>query len=494
MAFALSKSKYCSAVQCPKMLWMKKNMPEEFDDSVMNQSVLDTGNEVGDLAMGLFGDFVEVPFDLGIPGMLHRTKELIEAGTPIIAEASFSCDGLFCSVDILKNLGNRTVEIYEVKSSTEIHDIYLSDVAYQYYVLAALGYHVQKVCLVYINSKYVRMGDLELDKLFAIEDVTAIALSKRAEVENKIIELREYMKQSDEPSDEIGMHCFEPYECGFFKHCTRKLPKPNVFDVHGLQKKKMFECYDDGIVSFENLSNCDRLSAKQHMQVEYQLSHYPPHIEKGAIRAFLDTLSYPMYFLDFETFQPAVPLYDNSRPYQQITFQYSLHYIEEEGGELKHREYLAYPGEDPRRKLAEQLCGDIPKDTCVMAYNMGFEMGRIKEMSAIYPDLAEHLLNIRENIVDLMVPFRDKAYYCEAMQGSYSIKYVLPALFPDDPTLDYHNLEEVHHGGEASNLFRRMANMDAQTLERSRKNLLKYCWLDTYAMVKVWEKLCDVAG
>ena len=162
MALYLSKSKYCSAVQCPKMLWLKKNRPEEYDDSVMNDSVLETGNEVGDLAMGLFGDFVEVPFgDLG--EMLSCTQKLISDGAPIIAEASFSYEGLFCSVDILRNLGNKNVEIYEVKSSTSVHDVHLDDTAYQRYVLTKLGFIVQRVCVVHINNEYVRNGNINID-------------------------------------------------------------------------------------------------------------------------------------------------------------------------------------------------------------------------------------------------------------------------------------------------------------------------------------------
>ena len=173
----------------------------------------------------------------------------------------------------------------------------------------------------------------------------------------------------------------------------------------------------------------------------------------------MKNLSYPLYFLDFESFQPTIPLFDNSRPYEQIVFQYSLHYVEHEGGELKHTEFLAYPGSDPRRALAEQLCADIPLDVCTTAYNMGFEKGRIRGLAELYPDLREHLMNIHDHIQDLMIPFQKKWYYCRAMQGSYSIKYVLPALFPDDPTLDYHNLDGVHNGGEVSEMFAKMATM-----------------------------------
>ena len=488
MSLNLSKSKYCSAVQCPKMLWLKKNKPEEFDESVMNQTVLDNGNKVGDLAMGMFGDFVEVPFgDFG--GMITKTKELIDSGEKIIAEASFAYDGLFCSVDILKNLGGNKVELYEVKSSTEIKEIYLDDVAYQRYVLAMLGYDVVKVCLIYINNNYVRHGELNLDELFNIEDVTLIAESKHQEVEDYVAQLTEYMKQVEEPNDDIGVHCRNPYDCGFFKYCSKHLPVPNVFDIAGLWFSKKVECYYNGIVTFEQLNGYDKLNVKQYMQVEHELYNYPARIDKENIKQFLEKISCPIYFLDFESFQSPIPPFDDSKPYEQLVFQYSLHYLEAEDGELKHKAFLAYPGADPRRKLAEQLCEDIPKDVCVTAYNRSFERTCIKRLAEIYPDLAEHLMNIHDNIVDLMIPFQKRYYYTKAMEGSYSIKYVLPALFPDEPELDYHNLEGVHNGQEASATFIKMAEMDVVTLEEYREHLLNYCKLDTYAMVKVWEKL-----
>ena len=194
----LSKSKYCSAVQCPKMLWLKQNRPEEFDDSVMNEDVLRTGNEVGDLAMGLFGDFVEVPFDRHLQTMIDETERLMGEGISIIAEASFSYHGAFCSVDILKNLGDRHVELYEVKSSAEVKDIYYHDVAYQSYVLSKLGYIVERACVVHINKEYVRHGELDLHELFVVEDVTIIASELYEDVEERLAFLNEYMKQVDD--------------------------------------------------------------------------------------------------------------------------------------------------------------------------------------------------------------------------------------------------------------------------------------------------------
>lgn len=488
MPLYLSKSRFCSAYQCPKMLWLKQNKPEEFSDDVMDQNVLNTGSAVGDLAMGLFGPFVEVPLG-DLKDMLRETERLLDVGTPIIAEASFSVDGNFCSVDILKNLGNKQVEIYEVKSSTSISDIYLYDAGYQYYVLNNCGYEVGRVWLVTIDNTYVRMGDLELDKLFAVTDVTEEVLSKQTEISEYVDMLREYLEQTDEPQRDIGAHCFAPYSCGFFDYCTREWPHPNIFDIASLQNRSRFKLMDRGIRSFEEVEADRAVNDKCMLQVEHELHDVPDHINAEGIISFMDTLSYPLYFLDFESFQPAVPLYDNSSPYEQIVFQYSLHYILEDGGELYHKEFLAYPGEDPRRAVAEHLCEDIPKDVCVLAYNMGFEKGRIAALAKLYPDLEEHLMNIHGNIKDLMVPFRNKDYYNKAMQGSYSIKYVLPALFPDDPSLDYHNLEGVHNGSEASAVFATMAEMEPEQLEEYREHLLNYCKLDTFAMVKVWERL-----
>ena len=131
-------------------------------------------------------------------------------------------------------------------------------------------------------------------------------------------------------------------------------------------------------------------------------------------------------------------------------------------------------------------------NVCVTAYNKAFECTRLKELAETFPDLADHLLNISDNIKDLLVPFQSGYYYTKAMGGSFSIKSVLPALFPDDPALDYHNLEQIHNGGEAMSIFPKIKEMPPEEAERTRHNLLKYCELDTYAMVKVWERLRNV--
>lgn len=192
------------------MLWLKEHMPDEFNDSVMNQVVLSTGNDVGDLAMGLFGEYTEVPFTDKLGDMIPATQKLIDDGVKNICEASFSYDGCFCSVDILRNLGNKKVELYEVKSSISVHWIYEHDVSYQHYVLTKLGYDVQKVCLVHIDNTYIRHGELELDKLFKIVDLTELAKSRLEEVEENIRKFREYLKSETEPECKVGSQCSDP--------------------------------------------------------------------------------------------------------------------------------------------------------------------------------------------------------------------------------------------------------------------------------------------
>ena len=494
MSTNLSKSRYTAGVLCPKALWLKDHKPDVFDESVMNQSVLEQGNEVGDLAMGLFGDYTEVPFEQPVGRMITKTEELMHAGTPVICEASFSCKGLFCSVDILRNLGDKVIELYEVKSSTEVKDINVHDIAFQVYVLTKLGYDVRKACLVHLNHDYVRHGDLELTQLFKIEDLTATVRGMMGETEKRIQELQQVLAQPEEPVRELCLSCSKPYACGFWKYCTRALPEKNLFRINGknMRDSTKFKLYAKGLISFDDLltsPESKKLSAGVRIQLEDK-----PWIDSAAVGSFLDTLSFPLYFLDFETFAPAIPLYDGDRPYgEQIPFQYSLHYMESEAAEVLHREFLAMPGKDPRRETAERLCRDIPEDVCVLAYNMKFEKDVIRSLAGRYPDLAGHLMRIHDNIRDLMIPFEKKAYYLPAMQCSYSIKYVLPALYPDDPDLDYSNLEGVHKGDEASAAFLSMGRLSPEEQETLRAQLLKYCCLDTWAMVKVWMRLRETA-
>lgn len=495
----LSKSKYCSLWQCPKILWMNKYKPEEL---VLDSSALarmEAGNEVGDLAMGLFGDYVEVTAykgeKLDLQKMIDDTKTEMDKGTPVLCEASFEFDGLYCAVDILCKEENGWA-IFEVKSSTKSDkEIYIADIAYQKYVLQNCGVNVTGSYLICIDSNYVLDGDLDINRLFKVTDVWDWVSQEEKNIRANLKIAERILKREAEPEIDISEHCKKPYDCGYWKYCSRHIPSPSVFDLYRLQTSKKFDYYRKGIITYNDLFLSGVVTNEKHLrQIEFALTDKGTYVDKDGIRDFLDTLSYPIYFLDFETEQPVIPKYNETKPYQQIPFQYSLHYIDSKGGELKHKEFLAESGADPRRALAERLCKDIPMNVCVTAYNKAFECGRIKELADAFTDLAKHLLNIRDNIKDLLDPFQKGYYYNKAMGGSFSIKSVLPAIFPDDPVLDYHNLEGVHNGSEAMSIFPKIKDMPPEEKEKARKNLLEYCKLDTFAMVKVWEELVRVVG
>ena len=446
--------------------------------------------------MKYFGSFVEVTTldangKLDLTAMIKKTQDEIAKGTDVICEASFTYNGNYCAVDILKK-NEDGYDIYEVKSSTSADkEVYYEDLAYQKWLLEQCGLKIKDVYLMHINNEYVLKDALDVKKLFKAEKLNDKVVLYYNEVAKNELNAKTMLNNDSEPLNKIGVHCFEPYTCGYFNYCTKGMKSPNVFDLYRMSNKKASEYYNKGITTFEQLKN-EKLNKTQEMQIECELNDEEI-INVDGIKQFLKNITYPLYFLDFETMQPAIPLYKGTKPYQFITFQYSLHYIENEGGELKHKEFLGDPKVNPMEELAKQLVNDIPKDVCVLAFNMSFEKTRIKEMSELYPKFKEHLMNIHDNIIDLIEPFRACYYYNKAMNGSFSIKVVLPALFPNDPSLDYHNLNgSVHNGGEASDIFPKMRDMSEEEYKKARASLLEYCGLDTYAMVKILEKLYEV--
>ena len=509
----LSKSKYLSFCQCEKALWLNVNKPNEsvVDDSV--QARFSVGTEVGKLARSLFSDAVDVTTKVGekldISAMIQKTSEAINNGTEAISEASFSCVEIglnhYCGVDILKRNGN-SWDIYEVKSiSSAESDIvenpekfnkYAKDIAYQKWVLEKCGVSVKGTYLVTLNKKYVREDKLEVQKLFCILNLAEKVDNEIQKVPNALPKIAEVL-DGTEPIVDVGAQCHKPYGCAFWKYCTTSLgidteSKQSIFKLYRLGIAKCIEYHKQGVKTFEDIKDI-KLTTVQRIQVDCTLNN-KEHINKNGVKDFLNKIKYPLYFLDFETMQDAIPQYAGAKPYQQIAFQYSLHYIEKEGGELKHKGYLApSDGSDPRKDLAKELCNDIPLDACIMAYNDPFEKGRIKEMADIFPELSDHLMNIHDHIIDLLIPFRQGNYYNSAMGGSFSIKSVLPALFPDDSELNYHNLDElVQNGGDAMTIFPTIKDMDATSAQQARNALLAYCCLDTLAMVRIWEKLKEV--
>lgn len=508
----LSKSLYVTGSQCMKALWLKIHKPEEEEITDALQSRFDTGQEIGELARQLFAPFtlIEARKPDGRPNideMIHKTAlAMDDQSVKTICEAAIAYDGNYCAVDILRRHGDEW-DIYEVKSSsvdiTSVKDVdkaketYRPDYSYQRWVLEQRNFKVNSVNLVLLNTNYVLDGELDIKKLFSIIDVTDDCLEADT-VRAKVNEADYVMNQDEELIRDLTLHCKKPHDCLFMKYCLKQkgIEYPSVFNLYRAQWKKKLEYFNNGIVTFDDIMNNDvKLTSKtQKMQIDCTMNN-KEYIDKASIRGFLSGLKYPLYYLDFETMQPAVPIYQGTKPYQQIPFQYSLHIQYEPCGPLEHKEFLGDPNEDPRRALAEQLCRDIPRDACAVAYNKSFECGRIEEMANYFVDLRWHLLDIREHIVDLLEPFQSCYYYVPAMRDSFSIKSVLPALFPNSEELNYHNLNEnVQNGAMAMTVYPAMRHMNEAEVAETRAALLAYCCLDTLAMVRVCEKLYEVSG
>ena len=483
----LSKSQYIRGLQCHKSLWLYKNNPELRDTPDSSQeSLFNIGYDVGELAKQLFPNGVEIEFNSSnFDGMISKTKELMESGCEIIYEAAFKESGIFSMVDILVKNGDEW-DIYEVKGSTGVKEYHLNDISIQWYSISKV-INLNKAYIVHINNQYVRDEELNIKELFSIADVTDEVQNRQYQIPFNL-EQMELMLQNKMPDVDIGSHCSDPHGCDFSGHCWAHIPYPSIFNLYWMNGAKKFEMYYKGMKTYDNIPSDFILNATQKLQVDTYKSKVP-FMDKKIIKDFLDTIKYPINFFDFETFQNAIPRFKNQRPYAQIPFQYSLHIFHEDG-RLEHKEFLADEHSDPRDALITQMLQDITQKGSIVAYNQSFEISRIKELASFDEKRKSELLALNERFVDLIVPFRGGGYYHPDFNGSFSIKSVLPAMFANDPELDYKKLGSIQNGGDAMDTFANLHLLkDKSKRDVLRKDLLAYCRLDTLAMVRIWQKL-----
>lgn len=484
----ISKSKFVSYKTCPKSLWLLLNRKEEYIEDPSALKHIEEGKEVGALAKHYFDNVADTTSykedgSLDIENMIGLTNRYLLENKETIAEASFSQDYLFCSIDLLHKVDGG-YEIYEVKATTKVEKEHLIDSAFQKYILQKRGLNVVKTYILHLNKNYRRKGELDLGQLFIKEqvDLAPLFLQTLRDIKDDIDSIQKLLNSKQEPTAILLSRC---KKCPFMKYCHKNIPVPSVLDINGLRG---YDYLNKGIVTYQDvLFNNVKLNKRQKIQIDAYLNNKTTVIDKKGVQAFLKSIKYPVYHLDFESYQTPIPPSDDAWPYEQIPTQYSLH-IEYKDGRLEHKEFLG-DSIDPRREIAESLCKNIPADACVTAYNKVFECDRLNELADLYPDLREHLSSISNNVVDLIVPFRNGNYYHRDMGGSNSIKAVLPALYPNDPELDYHTLPVVHNGGEAMDIYPKMLVASPKEKERIRNGLLQYCCLDTLAMVKVLRKL-----
>lgn len=509
MSFFFSKSKFVAAcTHCNKYAWLDRNKPEHKKSvDEFTESLFDNGHRVGELAKEYFNADVDVTTykvndQLDLAEMVKETEKHLVLGTKVIAEASFSFGGFFCSVDILVRNDDGTYNIYEVKSSKQkkkkdkklgcVKEKYIIDAAYQQYVLKNCGINVNKVFVVLLAEDYVRGDELELDKYFVACDVTKHTDDRQKMVADKLAEVGRVLSESDEPATAFSKLC---NKCDYWQYCSRNIPTPSPFDIYDLKFKDKLGFYEYGISFFDIPDLRPDLSPAAVRQIEYYNRPDDAYIDKTAIKDFLDELVLPVYSLDFETYQAVIPEHKGIATYEQVPFQYSLHIVESfdtDVADVKECHFLDLSGTDTRRAIAESLVKNIPYGACVIAYHESTERNIVDRLAKHCPDLADHLLSFVYK--DPLKLFESGSYYVKAMGKSFSLKSVSPALFPDDKDMDYHNLEgDVKNGTQAMNVYLKVKDYSEEGRKKIENDLEKYCALDTLAVVKILKKLYAVS-
>lgn len=486
-----SKSKLMELRQCPKRLWLEIHRPDLREDSAAAQMRFQAGYAVGDVARTIYdpegrGALIDIETE-GFSAAFARSQALLQETQPVF-EAGFSGGGALAFADVMLPVTGSSPpswNMVEVKSSTQVKDYHRDDVAVQAYVARKSGVALTSIALACIDSTWTYPGDKDYRGLLKETDLTDEALARGAEVAGWIEHAQEVAALTDEPSVTIGSHCDKPFECGFYNYCSRNEPRPE-FPVYWLPRisgSLVAELAEQGVDDLRHVSD-DLLNERQRRVKQHTLENTVYFDAQGAAQV-LQAYPLPVQFLDFETIHFAVPIWAGTRPYQQIPFQYSLHTVHADGS-IKHSEFLGIDGGDPSLALAKSLVADCGQcGGAIFAYNAGFEKSRIREMALRFPHYAAELLALNERIVDLL-PIARERFYHPSMHGSWSIKAVLPAAVP---ALKYSDLDGVQDGGMAMEAFLEALHPETPPERRDalRKQLLAYCKLDTYAMVKLWQ-------
>ncbi len=487
----LSKSKLLAFRQCPKRLWLEIHRPALRKDSAATQASFAVGYRVGDIARHLYdpkgkGQLIDLKAE-GYDAAFVRSRNLLSSSQPIF-EAGFAACGALAFADVMlpaKGAGKKAWRMVEVKSSTSVKDYHRDDTAVQAFVARNAGVPLLSVALAHIDSGWVYPGGEDYHGLLVETDLTDEAFGREAEVKTWITEAQSIVRRRTEPKIATGRHCAQPYACGFLEHCESQETRPEfpIKWLPGIQAKALKARIEgEGVTDMREIPD-ELLNERQRRVKSHTLANETYFDAQGAA-ADLAACALPAYFVDFETIQFAVPIWKATRPYQQIPFQFSVHLLARTG-KLQYQSFLDLSGKDPSRTFAESLiaaCGDKGP---VFVYNASFETARIRELAERFPRLKKSLLAINERVVDLL-PIAERHYYHPSQQGSWSIKKVLPAIVPE---LRHDALEGVQDGGMAMAAYLEAISPETTPVRKTRieHELLDYCTLDTYAMVRIWQ-------
>ncbi|MFO7772795.1 MAG: DUF2779 domain-containing protein [Dehalococcoidia bacterium] len=484
----LSKSKYLSGLQCPKLLWTLVNQADSLPEvDIVTQHIFDQGHLVGEYAKQLFPGGIDIPHDDFMENII-TTRKLLTERKPLF-EAGILAGGIYCRVDILDPVNEDEWDIVEIKSSTSVKDVHIDDVAFQKLCCEKAGLKIRNCKLGFIDNQYTKRGEIDPQELFILEDISTEVEEMSEGVEERIVSLLEVISNKACPDAAIGQHCLAPYDCPLRAECWGFLPENSVFDLRG-GRTRQFSLFEQGILCIKDIPDHIPLSRQQQIQKECVLTG-KVHVEKEEIRRFLNKLQYPLYYLDFETVALAIPVYDGTRPYQDIPFQFSLHIVESDGSQAVHHSFLAEGREDPRPQILSELQRLLGSEGSIIAYNAGFEVGALKGLVAAFPEYMSWLEGILARMVDLLFPFTNFHYYNASQKDTASLKKVLPAV-----TGKGYGEMGIGEGMDASVAYARITYGSAteEEIARVRADLVDYCKLDTEGMIWVVDELRKLSG
>ena len=462
----LNKTQFISYLDCPLHMWALTHDVEPKPPSAMDLFRRQQGQDVEKLAYTFLEEYI-------LPGY--------EQGT-LLRQRTYQRDVFLARTDALIDHPQADCfDLYEIKSSSRADKRDLYDLAFQVYVCQELP--IGRAFLVHLNPEYQRRGKMDLGELFLCEDLSEAVRELQGELESSLLAARVVLQQHEPKAIES---CRKPRTCPFPGLCHPNLLEHPIYEISRLHKNKARLLEERGIARVEDIPADFTLSERQRAFVDTVLAGEPS-IDRDAIRRSLEELVYPLYFLDYETCNPALPAFDGYHPNQHITFQYSLHVVEEPGGEAEHHAFLHTTFCDPAPALLEQLSREIGAQGSVVVWNKAFEVSRNCDMAALCPQYAPFLENVNQRVFDLMDIFSKGYYIHPAFHGSASIKYVLPVLVSE---LSYEGMP-IAKGDQASIAWWQMVNGESDEEENARlqNDLLNYCQLDTRAMLEIYQQI-----
>jgi predicted RecB family nuclease len=482
----ISKSQFVAGCQCLKRLYWQVHDPElAVAPDAVAIAIMEQGCEVGRLARRMFAGGVEV-HSRDPEQAIRITRELIaNPEIPAVFEAAFENGGVFVRVDILQRRRDNRWRVIEVKSTADLKDHHLDDVAIQYRALSRSGLDVASVCLAHVNRNYVfQGGDIEARRFFRIRNLTRRVLRLLPKLTFQLRTELRVLAMPHPPDLPTGPHCSDPVTCEFFDRCNLPRPDDHIGFLPRLHASAAEELEEMGVESIRDIPEDFELTEIQRRAatcVQTGEPWFSPDLSKE-----LDGLKYPLYFMDFETVNPAIPRFAGMRPFDQLPFQWSVHVQRQHDAEPEHREFLATDASDPRREFIGSLIDALGESGTIVVYNATFESQRLSELAAWVPESAERIKNVQSRLFDLLPIVRNHVYH-PAFAGSYSLKAVLPALVPE---MSYDGMA-VANGQDAGLAWESLVRGRLDQAERDRisKALLDYCGQDTLALFKLIESL-----